>query len=292
MNIYGKLLGWLVLAATPFFLVSCNDDDDNNSENKTVETPQLLELSDSKGDLMFYTYDSKDRPVQIFLYDDGRYQFVKLGYNPLKMTKYKLDSEDSEYDEQTLFDYDELGKISDIKTDKNGNITSCKVTKKKGVVNAKITYDSQQHPVKIVHSYTDDEWSSTDIAELKWEKGNMTHYTLTDEAGLYLESIVEYGNAKNITGQATYGLILAYWNDLEYFTGVLGKLSNNLPSKVTTKYYEDKVLTDTDEYNISYSYGDNDDVVEEYIDNDKEDFWVSHLGEHLKHYTVYHGYRK
>jgi len=59
MNIYGKLLGWLVLAATPFFLVSCNDDDDNNSENKTVETPQLLELSDSKGDLMFYTYEAK-----------------------------------------------------------------------------------------------------------------------------------------------------------------------------------------------------------------------------------------
>ena len=116
--------------------------------------------------------------------------------------------------------------------------------------------------------------------------------TVTDEDGLYLESIVEYGNAVNITGQPTYAMALAYWNDVEYFTGVLGKLSKNLPTKLTTNYYVEEILEETTVYNISYSYNDNDDVAEEYFDNDENDFWINHIGQWVNHYEVYYGYRK
>ena len=287
-----KLAMLMIMAMPVLFFASCNDDDDDNNNGNKTDTPQLKEIYDKKGDVLFYSYDKKDRISQVQLYDDGLYLNVNLGYNPLKMTRFRTTESDEEFNEESLFDTGELGRVSNIKTDKNGNITKCKVTLNFGVVNATITYDSEQHPVKVVHEFTGTDYSSTDIAELTWENGNMTHYTVTDEDGLYLESIVEYGNAVNITGQPTYAMALAYWNDVEYFTGVLGKLSKNLPTKLTTNYYVDEILEETTVYNISYSYNDNDDVAEEYFDNDEKDFWINHIGQWVNHYEVYYGYRK
>ena len=292
MKTFLKLSMLLLFASPAFFFVSCNDDDDdnNNSENKT-NSLQLRELYDNEGDIMIYDYDSKDRISKLQLYDDGNYLFANIGYNPLKMIRYRLASEDTEFDEEQTFENDELGRLSDIKTDKNGNVTSCTVTKRTGTVKATIKYDNDQHPVKVIHSYNG-EWNSTDVAELTWTNGNLVHYTVTDEEGLYLESIIEYGSAKNMTGQATYGLVLAYWNEIEYFTGLLGKLSKNLPTKLTTKHYDNGNLDDINVCNIYYSYGDNNDVAEEYLENKEDDFWVSHIGKHVNRYAVYHGYTK
>ncbi len=288
-----KFTALLILAMPVCLFISCSDDDDDNSGDKpTEEKLYIKELYDKKGDVMTFDYDSKNRITKVALYDDGEYWFVDLAHNPLKMKTYRLGDIDSEVNEESLYDDGDLARVSSIKTNKSGNITSCVVTKKEGTARANVEYDSEQHPVKLTQVYEGEDWSSTDVAELTWKDGNLIHYTVTDETGLYLESILEYTNYKNLTEQPTYAMTLALWGRPEFFSGVLGKTSKNLPSKLTTKYYEDGSLEETNVYNLSYSFGDNNDVAEEYLENDEETFWISHLAQHLNHYEVYYGYTK
>ena len=287
-----KFMALLILTMPICFLTSCSDDDDDDNNNGVEEKLYLRELYDNTGDIMIYDYDSKNRVSNVTLYDDGMYRFVNLEYNPLKIKTYSKPGINTDIDEETLYNSDELALFSSIKTNKAGNITSCVINTKSGIVKLKAEYDSDQHPLKFTHAYVGEDWSSTDVAELSWVNGNLVHYTVTDEDGMYFESFLEYENTESLTGQPTYALILAYWNEPEFISGVLGKLSKNLPSKLTTKYYEQGELPETNIYNISYSFGDNGEVVEEYLENNENPFWVKHIGKYVRRYEVYHGYTK
>ena len=295
MKTLGKWALMLITVLPAMFFASCNDDDDDNN-NKPSNTPQIKEVYDKQGNLMLYEYDKKNRIKNVLLFDDGYNNQMEIGYNPLKLKRYRIyHTSDHTYkdDEQVLYDDHELARITDIKTDKNGNLTSCTATKPYGVAKANLSYDSEGHLIKVVQDFSGD-YTSTDIAELTWVNGNMTHYTVSDEDGLYLESFVEYGTAVNITGQATYGMALAFWGEVEYLSGVVGKLSKNLPKKLTKNYHVNagEPIVYTDVYNISYSFYDDGTIAEEYLENKEKPFILGHNSDYVKRFEVYYEYTK